>query len=63
MSRSPAIALAIIADWLGARREDEALKELLKIANLCTPNELIVEIADRVLEREGRLVEACKKTL
>ncbi len=63
MSRSPAIALAIIADWLGARREEEALRELLKVVHLCTPNGLIVEIADRVLERKGRLVEACKKTL
>ena len=60
MSRSPAIALAIIADWLGARREEEALRELLKVVHLCTPNGLIVEIADRVLERKGGLVEACK---
>ena len=58
MSRSPAIALAILADWLGEGREDEAVKDLLKIAPLCTPNRLVVEIADRMLRRSGRLVAA-----
>ena len=63
MSRSPAIALAIFADWLGSMKEDEAVSELLKTAHLCTPNKLLVEIADRVLCREGRLIEACEKAL
>ena len=58
MSRSPAITLAIFADWLGEGEEEEAVRELLKIAPLCTPNHLVVETADRVLGREGRLVEA-----
>ena len=35
MSRSPAIALAILADWLGEESEEEAVRELLKIAPLC----------------------------
>ena len=63
MSRSPAIALAIIAEWFGDNREDEAVRELLSIARLCTPNRLVVEIADSVLGREGRLVQACKRAL
>ena len=63
MSRSPAIALAILADWLGAGREDEAMKELIKLAPLCTPNRLVLEIADRVLGQAGCLVEACDRAL
>jgi len=63
MSRSPAIALAIFADWLGSMKEDEAVSELLKTAHLCTPNKLLVEITDRVLCREGRLIEACEKAI
>jgi len=60
MSRSPAIALAILADWLGEGHEPEAVGELLKIARLCTPNELVIEIADNVLKRRGRLIVAAK---
>ena len=63
MSRSPAIALAILADWLGADCEDEAVTELLKAAPLCTPNILVVEIADRLLERSNRLISAFRKAL
>jgi len=58
MSRSPAIALSILADWLGEGSEEEAVRELLKIAPLCTPNMLVVEIADRMLGRSGQLVDA-----
>ena len=58
MSRSPAIALAILADWLGEGREDEAVKELIKVAPLCTPNMLVVQLSDKVLEREGRVIDA-----
>ena len=58
MSRSPAIALAILADWLGDGHEAEAVKELLKIARLCTPNKLVIEIADELLGRQGALMIA-----
>ena len=57
MSRSPAIVLAILADWLGEGREEEAVKELIKVAPLCTPNMLVIKISDRVLGRTGRLVD------
>ena len=63
MSRSPAIALAIFADWLGADREYEAVKELMKEVPLCTPNSLVVEIADRLLGRSNRLVGALREAL
>ena len=61
MSRSPAMALAIFADWLGEGSEEEAVRELLKVAPLCTPNRLVVETADRVLGRDGRLVSALER--
>ena len=61
MSRSPAMALAILADWLGEGSEEEAVRELLRIAPLCTPNRLVVETADRVLGWEGRLVSALER--
>ena len=61
MSRSPAMALAILADWLGEGKEDKAVRELLKVARLCTPNRLVVEIADRVLARDGSLLKAAEK--
>jgi len=63
MSRSPAIALAILADFLGKGKEEKAVRELLKVVSLCTPNRFVLETADRVLAREGRLVEACDKVL
>ena len=58
MSRSPAIALAILAEWLGSGREEEAVAELLKVVPLCTPNSLLVELADKVLGRDGELVNS-----
>ena len=58
MSRSPAIALAIIANCLGVGTEQEAVRELLKIVPLCTPNKLLVEIIDSELNRNGRLIRA-----
>ena len=63
MSRSPAIALAILADWLGEGREDEAVKELMKVVPLSTPNRLVVEIADGVLGRGDRLIGALETTI
>ena len=58
MSRSPAIALAILAEWLGSGREEEAVAELLKVVPLCTPNSLLVELADKFLGRNGELVKS-----
>ena len=57
ISRSPAIALAVLADCYGKGREVDSIKELLKSAILCKPNKRVVEIADRLLVREGRLLE------
>ena len=58
MSRSPAIALAILADSKGLGFEDDAVNELISISRLCIPNKLIIEISDHILERSGRLIAA-----
>ena len=60
MSRSPAIALAIIADSMGKGEEAAAVRELLKTVPLCTPNQRVVEITDRILDRGGALLETLK---
>ena len=60
MSRSPAMALAILADWLGEGYEEEAVRELIKVSRLCTPNKHMIELMDQVLDRSRNLEEACK---
>lgn len=60
MSRSPAMALAILADWLGEGNEEEAVGGLIKVSRLCTPNKHMIGLTDRVLSRSGHLIEACR---
>lgn len=57
ISRSTAIAIAIIADRLGPGREDEALSALLTLQPEAVPNLLVVQHADRLLGRNGALLE------
>jgi predicted protein tyrosine phosphatase len=59
--RSPAIALAIIADRMGQGREIEAVVALKVVRRWATPNKLVVQIADKVLHRNGALVSALEK--
>jgi predicted protein tyrosine phosphatase len=58
LSRCPAVALAILADRMGAGREPEALQTLLKWRKDVLPNQLIVSLADAALERNGALLQA-----
>jgi predicted protein tyrosine phosphatase len=57
ISRSPAAALIMYACWLGPGREREAMERVLAQRPFALPNRRMVQIADRLLEREGRLVE------
>ena len=56
-SRSSAIALALLADHLGDRRERDAVIVLLRgdIENWMHPNPLVVGLADDCLFRYGRI--------
>lgn len=57
IARSTAVALAIIADRLGAGQEEVALAELLKLQAMAVPNLRVAALADDILGRQGRLLE------
>jgi predicted protein tyrosine phosphatase len=57
ISRSTAAALIMYAYWLGPGREREAMKRVLAQRPIAIPNRRMVEIADRLLDRDGLLVE------
>jgi len=56
VSRSTAAALIMYACWLGPGHESEAMTRVLLQRPIAIPNPRMVEIADRLLAREGRLV-------
>lgn len=56
--RSPAVALAILADRLGPGREEAAVEEMLRIAPRAAPNLVVLRLADQILGREGKLIAA-----
>ena len=58
VSRSTAIALAILADRLGPGQEGEALQALLRLRPQAIPNLLVVSLADDLLARNGALRRA-----
>ena len=55
ISRSSAIALAVIAKRLGSGKEEAAVNTLEHINPNCRPNKSIVEMTDELLERDGKL--------
>ncbi len=57
VSRSSAAALIMYACWLGPGCEREAMGRVLAQRPIAAPNRRMVEIADRLLDRRGRLVE------
>jgi predicted protein tyrosine phosphatase len=58
VSRSTAAALILYACWLGAGREGEVMRRVLAQRPLAIPNRRMVELADHLLNRDGRLLEA-----
>lgn len=58
ISRSSAAALIMYAHWLGAGREREAMDRVLAQRSIAKPNRRMVALADALLGRDGRLVEA-----
>jgi predicted protein tyrosine phosphatase len=61
ISRSTAAAYSIACALAPERDEDELARTLRKASPSATPNPLIVELADRTLGREGRMVEAVRR--
>ena len=58
ISRSSAAALILYACWLGPGREREAMRRVLTQRPMAIPNRRMVELADRLMKRDGRLLEA-----
>jgi predicted protein tyrosine phosphatase len=58
ISRSMAAAYTILCDRAGPGSEFEIARKLRSRAAHAYPNALIVELADRALGREGRMIEA-----
>lgn len=56
ISRSGAMAFALMAEAQGPGREEQALDELLARRPVIVPNGRVVKIADRVMGRDGALV-------
>lgn len=56
ISRSSAAALIMYACWLGPGREREAMMRVLAQRPIAVPNRRMVELADKLLDRKGRLV-------
>lgn len=61
ISRSPAAALALLADALGPGREAEAVETIYASIPCCLPNSLMVRDADRLLGAGGRLAAASEE--
>jgi predicted protein tyrosine phosphatase len=56
VSRSPAAALIMYAYWLGPGHEAEAMRRVLAQRPVAIPNPRMVQLADRMLGRRGRLL-------
>jgi predicted protein tyrosine phosphatase len=56
ISRSSAAALIMYACWLGPGREREAMSRVLAQRPIALPNRRMVELADNLLDRKGRLL-------
>ncbi len=55
VSRSSAAALIMYACWLGPGGEREAMERVFAQRPVSVPNRRMVELADRLLDRRGRL--------
>jgi predicted protein tyrosine phosphatase len=58
ISRSTASAFAAVCALSPARHEIKIAQELRRVSRTAMPNSLIVSLADRILGRKGRMVEA-----
>jgi predicted protein tyrosine phosphatase len=62
ISRSPAAALILACQELGAELADEAMALVRQLAPEARPNLAMVALADSLLGGEGRIVSAARKT-
>jgi len=60
MSRAPAAALICLAVWRGEGTEKDCVEEIRRLRRGVVPHVGVVGIADEVLRRGGKLVQALK---
>jgi predicted protein tyrosine phosphatase len=61
VSRSPAIAFALLCQARPKKPESDLLQEIIKLRPEASPNALIVKFADELLHRDGRMIRAVQK--
>lgn len=61
VSRSTAVAYAILCQARGPGHEMDCMAELTRIRPQAAPNEFIVGLADKVLKREGEMLGAYRR--
>jgi predicted protein tyrosine phosphatase len=61
ISRSTACAIAILADHLGPGHERRAAEIVRQLRPQARPNRLVLGHADRLLGRDGALLDACDR--
>jgi predicted protein tyrosine phosphatase len=62
ISRSTAIACAIVCQHSAPGEEMSAVRQVRKIRPQMLPNFLIIRLADEILQRQGKLIAAVAKT-
>jgi predicted protein tyrosine phosphatase len=62
ISRSSAAAIVIYSVLLGPGKEREAFQRVLQQRPIARPNRRMLEIADRLLERNGALIAALEES-
>ena len=63
ISRSTAVAYAILCQAAGPGREAECIESILTARPQAFPNSLIVELGDRILNRKGAMQRACEEVI
>jgi predicted protein tyrosine phosphatase len=58
ISRSSAAALIMYACWMGPGEEQEAMEKVFTLRPTARPNRRMIELADKILGRDGRLIAA-----
>ena len=61
--RSTAVAYAILCQFMGPGRESDCIEAILAVRPQAFPNTLMVDLADRILERHGAMRQACDKLI
>jgi predicted protein tyrosine phosphatase len=62
ISRSTAIAIAIVCQHSPPGEEKQAVEQIRAVRPVMLPNFLIIKLADEILQRGGRLIAAVAKT-